>query len=286
MTGKGILGIIVLSFGFLFGLTIVFGSWYTVDEGERGVLLRNGAVSGTADPGLGFKVPIVDSIVRVSVQSKSKVYENVATYSKDQQTADLTLSVNYRLPADQIETIYSSYGGEEGVVNRLIDRRVYEQVKNVFGRFNAVTAIQERGRLNSEIETALRNSITGPVIIDSVQIENIDFSAAYEASIEQRMLAEVEVQKIRQNAEREKVNAEITVTQAKAQADATRAKAQAEADAIRVRGDAEADAIKARGDALKENPNLIDLTKAERWNGILPTTMLPNQTIPFIDMNK
>jgi hypothetical protein len=40
-----------------FALTVVFGSWYTVDQTERGVILRNGAIVGVAQPGLGFKMP-------------------------------------------------------------------------------------------------------------------------------------------------------------------------------------------------------------------------------------
>jgi regulator of protease activity HflC (stomatin/prohibitin superfamily) len=174
---------------------------------------------------------------------------------------------------------------------------VFEESKTVFGRFAAVTAIQERGRLNQEIADAIQKSVSGPVIIDSVQIENIDFSDAYEASIEQRMLAEVEVQRLRQNAEREKVQAEITVTQANAQADARRADAQAQADsvrlqaqadaeAIRLKGDAEAQAIKARGDALRDNPGLVSLTQAEKWNGQLPTTILPNGAIPMLNLTQ
>ncbi len=152
------------------------------------------------------------------------------------------------------------------------------------GRFTAVSAIQERSRLNAEIMAAISESVRGPVIIESVQIENIDFSDAYEQSIEARMLAEVEVQKLRQNAEREKVQAEITVTQAKAQADAVRATAEAEADAIRIRGEAEAEAIKARGDALRDNPGLVALTQAERWNGQLPQTMLPDSGVPMLNL--
>ena len=31
---------------------------------------------------------------------------------------------------------------------------------------------------------------------------------------------------------------------------------------------------------------LIELTKAERWDGKLPTTVLPNGTLPFIDASK
>lgn len=283
-------------FAVLVGLSILFGSWFTIDQGERGVILRYGAVSGTAEPGLGFKLPLINSVVQISVQSKAIVYEKMEAYSRDQQPADIRLSVNYRIPADRVQDVYGTYGGEDGLLSRLIERKVFEETKTVFGRFNAVTAIQERGRLNAEVATAIQEGVSGPVVIDSVQIENIDFSEAYEASIEQRMLAEVEVQRLRQNAEREKVQAEITVTQARAQADARRAEAQAQADAvrlaaqaeseaIRLRGEAEAEAIKARGDALRDNPGLVSLTQAERWDGQLPRTMLPGGAIPMLNLN-
>lgn len=267
-------------------LTVLGGSWYTVDSGERGVILRNGAVVGTAEPGLGFKLPLIDRVVDISVRSNARLFENVQAYSKDQQTAGMTLSVNYRLPSDQVAIIYTEYGGEEGVLGRLLDRQVLEEVKNVFGRYNAVTAIQERERLAAEVQMAIQKAVVGPIVIDSVQIENIDFSNAYEESIEQRMLAEVEVQRVKQNAEREKVTAEITVIQAQAAADSKLAAAKADAEAITLRGNAEADAIKAKSEALKDNAGLIALTQAEKWDGKLPTTMIPDSTVPFMDMAK
>jgi regulator of protease activity HflC (stomatin/prohibitin superfamily) len=270
----------------LTALTVIGGSWYTVNEGYRGVQLRNGAVIGTADPGLGFKLPLIESVVDISVQSQAQLYENILAYSRDQQTAGLSLSVNYRFPADQVETIYREYGGEAGVISRLLDRQVLEEVKNVFGKFNASTAIQERERLAAEVQMAIQKAVIGPIIVESVQIENIDFSDAYENSIEARMLAEVEVQKVRQNAEREKVTAEITVIQAQAEADAQLARATAEAEATRIRGEAEASAIKAKAEALKDNAGLIALVQAERWNGALPTTMIPDSTVPFMDVVK
>jgi regulator of protease activity HflC (stomatin/prohibitin superfamily) len=255
-------------------LTVVGGSFYTVDQGERGVILRNGAVVGTAEPGLGFKLPIVDSVREINVQTQARVYKDVMVYSRDQQNAGLQVSVNYRLASDKVEQIYSEFGGQDGIVSRLLDRQVPEEVKNVFGKFNAVTAIQERARLGMEIQEAIQKAASNPMlIVESVQVENIDFSDAYEKSIEQRMLAEVEVQKVQQNAEREKVQAEIAVIQAKAQA-----------DAVKLQGDAEAHAINARGRALRDNPALIELVQAEKWDGKLPTTMVPGQTVPFINV--
>lgn len=284
MSGKIIATSVAAAMFGLVGLTVLGGSWYTVDSGFRGVQVRNGAVTGTAEPGLGFKMPLIDKVIDISVQSQARQYTDVATYSKDQQTAMLAISVNYRFPADQVEAIYTNFGCEEGVLSRLLDRQVFDEVKNTFGKFNAVTAIQERDRLVAEVQNAIQKAVVGPIIIESVQIENIDFSSAYEDSIEARMLAEVEVQKVKQNAEREKVQAEIVVTQAQAQADAQVAQAKASAEATRLQGDAEADAIRAKGDALRDNPQLVDLIQAEKWNGSLPTHMVPDGTVPFLDV--
>lgn len=263
-----------------------FMSYYTVDQGERGVIIRNGAVIGVAEPGLGFKNPLMSKVRDIDVRTNARQYKEVLAYSRDQQTASLLLSVTYHLPADQVVEIYSEFGGEEGVLSRVLDRQVMQEAKNVFGRFNAATAIQDRARLVAETEAAIIAAVDGPIIIESVQIENIDFSDAYEQSVEQRMLAEVEVAKVAQNAEREKVQAEIRVIQAQADADARLAQAKADAEAVRLAGEAEADAIRAKGDALRANPQLVALVTAENWNGVLPATMLPGGTVPFIEVGQ
>lgn len=276
--------------GTLTGMTVLFGSWYTVDQGQRGVILRNGAVTGTAEPGLHFKTPLIESVEKVSTQSHVRSYDNkqggLAAYSRDQQTAYIRLSVNYHADPTKVAELYARYGSLDNAVARLLDPRVYEQVKNVFGRFNAITAVQERAKLNADMEKAIRDGIGAdtPLTIETVQIENIDFSDAYEQAVDARMLAEVEVQKLQQNAAREKVQAEITVTKANALADSIRAEAKAKAEATKLAGEAEADAIRAKGAALRDNPTLIELTAAERWNGTLPTTMVPGSAVPFVSV--
>jgi regulator of protease activity HflC (stomatin/prohibitin superfamily) len=263
-------------------LTIFFGSWYQIDQGERGVHLRNGAVIGSSEPGLGFKLPIFDSIKRISVQNLAVQYDKVPAYSKDQQTAEIKVSVSFHVPPGSVIELYSEYGSIEGLTSRVVDRQVPTQVENVFGRYTAISAVQNRVQFVQDVTKAIRESIKGPVVVDSVQIENIDFSDAYEKSIELRMQAEVLVQTEKQNLEKEKVNAEIALTQAQGQANSNLARARAEAEATRLKGEAEALAIKARAQALAQNQDLVELTKAERWDGKLPTTMIPNSAVPFL----
>ena len=72
---------------------------------------------------------------------------------------------------------------------------------------------------------------------------------------------------------REQVEAEIVVIQATAAA-----------ERVRLAGNAEAAAIDARGQALQNNPQLVGLVAAEKWNGVLPTTMLPGSAVPWIQV--
>ncbi len=281
----------------LVALAVIFGSWYTIDQTERGVLLRTGAVIGTAQPGLGFKVPFIDTVEKVSVKTITYSWDKMNSYSFDQQPADLKISVTLRASPDKVADLYAKFGRLETAVNQVVSPAVNQQVKIVFGRYTAVKAIQERGPLNSAIRDAITATLKDDpmIIIESVQLENIEFSQNYLHSIEQRMLAEVEVQKLQQNAEREKVQAQITVTQATAKANAVRAEALAQSEAtrlngearasnIRVTGEAEAAAIEARARALGTNPNLVTLVQAERWNGVLPTTMVPGSAVPFVSV--
>ncbi|MCX7041444.1 MAG: prohibitin family protein [Gammaproteobacteria bacterium] len=278
----GVVAVVVV----LLMMTLFFGSWYTIDQGERGVHLRNGAVVGSAEPGLGFKLPVFDTIKRISVQNLTVQYDKVSAYSKDQQTAEIRVSVSFHVPPGEVIALYSEYGSVEGLTSRLVDRQVPTQVENVFGQYTAISAVQNRVTFVKDVTKAIRDAVKGPLVIDGVQIENIDFSDAYEKSIELRMQAEVLVQTEKQNLEKEKVQAQIAVTQANGAADSSLARARADAEATRIKGEAEATAIKARAQALAQNQDLVELTKAERWNGVLPTTMIPNTAIPFLNANK
>jgi regulator of protease activity HflC (stomatin/prohibitin superfamily) len=162
-----------------------------------------------------------------------------------------------------------------------------QQLKDIFGQYTAQEAIQQRTKLSKEVYDAVAAAAVGyPVKIDGVQIENIDFSDAYEKAVEERMTAEVAVAKQRQTLEKEKIEAEIAVTQANGRANSVKAEADAAAYAQRVKGDAEAHAIEARGKALKDNPDLPTLVQAERWDGKLPSTMLPGNAVPMLNIGK
>ena len=241
------------------------GSMYTVDQGERGVVLHYGEVSKVADPGLHFKWPYVDRVVRVPTRTTTGTMKDIFAYSSDQQPAQIALSVTFAVTDDGVEDLYTQF---------------------VFGQFTAIRSVQHREELNNKTRDAIVGALAKyPYLrIESVQIENVDFSDAYEQTIEDRMKAEVEVERYKQNLERERIEAQIAATRAQGQADAQIKAAEAEAKAIELRSKAEADSINTKGEALRKNPEIIRLIQTEKWNGILPQTMLPNSTVPMLEL--
>ena len=68
----GGLGKIALIIGVLFVVNIVYSSFYTIQPGERGVVLRLGKYNKTASPGLNFMVPMIDQVVKVDIETVRK----------------------------------------------------------------------------------------------------------------------------------------------------------------------------------------------------------------------
>jgi len=263
-------------------------SFYTVGEGERAVHTRTGALVGVTKPGLNFKVPFIDDFRLMDVREQPIAWElgtnddgsrydsRMNSYSRDQQPAEIALNVAWSIPSDDatITDIYQTYGSRERFRNTVIVPKTVEAVKNVFGGYDAVTVIQQRAKFNADVRVALDALLKGyPVVVSAVQVQDISFSDAYENAVEARMMAQVEVQKREQQKQTAQIDADMLVI-----------KAEADAKQTRLRGEAEAAAIRARSEAIASSPKLVELTLAEKWDGKLPTTMVPGQAVPFISV--
>lgn len=273
---------IILAIVFVLVGSALFGTAYTVNDREKGVILTNGKVTGVADPGLHFKIPFVQSVVIIPTTNQSLLFPKLTAYSKDQQSADLKVSVSYHIT--DVVDLYKKYSSIEGLDKRLIERQVPTQLENVFGQYTAADAVTKRVEFGIKVDSYVRKALEGPLVVDSVQVENIDFDDAYEANIRKMMEKNVEIQTQVNETQRQIETNKQKVNLSEAEATATRQQADAEAYATRQRGDAEAYAITARAKALALNPNLVDLVIAETWDGALPSTMIPGGSTPMIKL--
>ncbi|HLT14157.1 MAG TPA: FtsH protease activity modulator HflK [Marinobacter sp.] len=82
----------ILAFGY-----VIFQSFYTVDEQERAVVLRFGEFSRTEEPGLRFKVPLIDSVTKVLVTNVRTAQSSGQMLTQDENLVTVDLQVQYRV---------------------------------------------------------------------------------------------------------------------------------------------------------------------------------------------
>lgn len=72
--------------------------FYTVDDAERGVVLRFGAYSKTVDPGLHWRIPWpVDSVELVNINEIRRFNHETQMLTKDENIIDVSVNVQYKV---------------------------------------------------------------------------------------------------------------------------------------------------------------------------------------------
>jgi hypothetical protein len=116
-------------------LILVSGSFYTVAEYERAVLTTWGEFRAVVEPGLHFKLPVAQAVRHYPVNIQQVTIEQVNTYTIDNQELDATVTIFYRLPAEQLESIYRNVPDyEERVAAISIDRFSSGWARSIPGR--------------------------------------------------------------------------------------------------------------------------------------------------------
>lgn len=87
-------------FGIIAGILLVallFNSVYTLDEQERGVLLRLGKYHDTTMPGLHFKIPVVDQVIKINTTKVRTLEIRERMLTEDENIVEVELNAQYRV---------------------------------------------------------------------------------------------------------------------------------------------------------------------------------------------
>ena len=92
-----VLIVVLICVAAFFALTVVLGSYFTVQQQSRAIVERFGKYVRTADPGLNFKIPYIESIIqRVSLRVQQLLVE-VDTKTLDNVFVKISVAVQYRV---------------------------------------------------------------------------------------------------------------------------------------------------------------------------------------------
>ena len=91
-------------------LIVLFASIKTVPTGSVGVKTRFGAVQETMiNEGINLKLPFIEKIVLINCKTK-KIETSSESSTKDMQTVNVTIAVNYNVNKNTANSLYQEVG--------------------------------------------------------------------------------------------------------------------------------------------------------------------------------
>jgi prohibitin 1 len=243
-------------------LAVMFRPFTVINAGERGVVMHFGQVQAEIlDEGFHPVLPVFTRVQKMSIRVK-KVDVAVKVGTKDLQTLDLVMAVNWRIESTQVNRVYQQIGDDRQVRETIIIPAISEVLKAATPHRTAEEILKQRTELKAEIEKNLKPRLAKyGVQVDDVSLMQIGFSPEFTKSIEQKQIAE-------QNAK-------------KAEYQALQAAKEAEAEVNRAKGTAESQRL------LRQSLNkaLLEKQAIEKWDGKFPTVISGNGVMPFINIS-
>jgi regulator of protease activity HflC (stomatin/prohibitin superfamily) len=218
-----------------------------VPAGERGVLLRFGAVQETVlNEGLHAVLPGAQSVRSMSVRLQSLSLRSEAA-SRDLQDVVAELTLSWHLRPERVAVIFRQLGDEASIVQNLIEPAIDDSLQAVVARLTAEELITERAVLKQGLANLLQTRLAAHELeLDAVDLVQLDFSPRFRLAVEAKQVAE-------QDARR-------------ADFEALKAQRLAQARIHEAEGEARAQQLLQAG----LTPELLEHQRIEKWNGRLP----------------
>ena len=247
-------------------LIVVAGSTGVVGAGQRGVLLRFGAVTGTIKAeGLYFKIPFVEEVALMSTQLQ-KYTASTGSSSRDLQLVATEVTLNYQLNAGGVAEIYRNM--RRDYESRVIQPYIQEAVKSTTADFNAEELITQRPQVKDELQNLMAERLAPlGIVVVQLSITDFQFSSTFQESIEAKVKAVQEALEAENALRRVEFEAQQAITRAEAEAKGLELqKAQITEQLLDLRR------IEVQGRAV------------EKWNGVMPQVVTSGGPVPMLDV--
>ncbi len=228
---------------FLIGIATALSAFVQIPAGFVGVVRQFGAVTGaTLEPGLHFVVPFVNTIDEVDTRVRSIQIPDYLAASREQQDLFLDIALNYAVrPADAPRIVQDLGLGFEDTIVR---PRFLDIPKSVTDDYPTNIVLNSRDEIRQRATDLLKAELEPRgFIITGINIQNFSYSAAYNQAIEDKQVAQQQVETERQRLAQQEIIAEQRVVTARGEADAQIERARGEAEANRLVAASMTDAI-------------------------------------------
>lgn len=226
------------------GAVLVPSSFHTVEAGQVAVVKHLGEARLVRTAGTYFDFWVTEKYEYYDAKVQNMKISTQA-YSKDAQTMDIAMNVQYKIDESKVIEIANQYGTIDLLANR-IESIATEKTKATLSSYSAMNIIETRSTISPLVEQTIKDAVNEEYCVEivAVVLTNIDFSEAFEKTVEDKMIAEQEKLKAEYEKATAIVNAEKELEVAKLQAQAKIEKAKADAEAQIEVARAEAESVK------------------------------------------
>ena len=134
-------------------LIVALNSFVVVEAGHTGVVVTLGAVNeGVLQEGMHLKAPFVQDVVKIDNRIR-KLEVTTEAFSKDLQSVDTVLAINYRVDTSKSYSIYKNIGAD--YENVLVVPAVNEVLKAITATYTAEESVTNRALISEGLIVAL-----------------------------------------------------------------------------------------------------------------------------------
>lgn len=243
------------------GVVFLTMSVYTVEQTERAILLKFGAVSqADVPPGLHFKLPVAEEIKKFDARVQTLDASPETYYTLEKKPLIVDSFAKWRI--NDVQKYYTSVSGDIVRANQRLQERVNEGLRNEISQRDMHEVISgQRDLLMAQLTARLNRTMTeefGIEVID-VRVKRIDLPTEVSSSVYERMNSERQIEARQYRAQGQELALGI-----RADADRQTVVIEAEAyrDSERTRGDGDARSASIYASAFNKDPEFYEFTRS------------------------
>jgi len=250
---------LLVSIAIIIVATISF-SLYQIPAGHIGVVYEFGSIKGQITEGLQFILPY-RKVVIANIQVQRHVFGRLESFSIETQTVLVMASLNVKVSPETIQELYRTVGVKW--FETLVEPRVSQNFKDEIVKYKSVDIAPNREAIRHTVSEKLKGELSSySITVVDLLLDNIDFSNAFETSIEAKQIAT-------QRALEEEQKIKIV----KNQADQAVEKARGEGNAILSIAEKQAEANRKLSESL--TPELVQYSLIQKLGDKIEVMILP-----------
>ena len=253
--------------GLLWLVIILFGCFTNIGANKVGIMynpFKGGIQDEVLGEGFKTKTPF-DKVYKISTEVQEFTFSNISVQTNDSQFVNTILQVQVRIDKENAFEYFKKYGGKQlADIQNILSNTTQKQLEMVTTQYNIMEVLGEKRDeiVNKTLEQVQIELAKDGIIVERMILVDTDAGDAIEQAIQKEASAKKEAETAKYLKEKAELEGEAKVIEAQKEKEANELKQKTWTNEI-----------------LTEK-------MIEKWDGILPTTMLGQDILSTFNVNK